>query len=309
MFKSKLHQLKRSLVGKQLQQQETILVNQGRLLAQMALARASDDIRDFEFKVFSQFGEDGIIQHLISRIPGICPFFVEFGVETFEESNCRFLMLKDRWSGAVLDGSARNISAIRSAPWYWRSQLVARDAFVDRDNIVKHLRELGVPAECGIVSIDLDGVDYFVFEALEPFRPAIFICEYNALFGNEAAVSVPYDPAFVRERAHFSGSYFGASLRAFAQLADRRGYALVGVTTESVNAFFVRRDLLWHPAAERAVEDVWLPLGHRQARDQHGRLTFAKMEQELSAIADLPLVDVTTGSALKVGDLPPIAGR
>jgi hypothetical protein len=112
------------------------------LIAQRGRLR---DIREAEFKVFSQFGEDGIIQYLVRQmgIPTAARNFVEFGVESYEESNTRFLLMKDSWRGLIIDGSDANMRIVRESSLYWRQNLTAVTAFIDRDNINGLIREGG----------------------------------------------------------------------------------------------------------------------------------------------------------------------
>lgn len=284
---------------------ETILINQGRMLAIANAGREIKDIADAEFKVFSQWGEDGIIQHLVSRIPGISKTFIEFGVEDFGESNCRFLMMKDNWRGCIIDGSADNIAAIRATEYHWRYDLNAIEAFITRDNIAELLDRSGFDKDCGILSVDIDGVDYHVLEAAEAWRPAMLIVEYNALFGDTACVTVPYDPSFIRQEKHYSNQYWGASLGAFHHLASKRGYALVGVNSTGSNAFFVRRDMLWSPDAELTVAQAFRPVTFRDARDETGQLSYLSVAERRQLIADLPVLDVVTGETKRIGSYFP----
>ena len=283
--------------------QESILVNQGRILAGLNAGRSEGDLADFEFKIFSQFGEDGIIQHIVSHIPTINPTFVEFGVETFSESNCRFLMTKDRWSGVVLDGSPANVAAIRASSWFWKHQLTAVCAFITRENISALLADAGAERDCGLLSLDIDGVDYHVLEALADWRPQVLIVEYNPLFGPDAAVTVPYDPAFERYRRHPSGSYFGASLKAFADLCERRGYVVLGTSAAGVNAFFVRRELLWPGARALSAQQAWRPPGFRQGRNPDGSLACLSLAEERNQIGRLPLTDLASGACTNLVEL------
>jgi hypothetical protein len=142
-----------------------------------------------------------------------------------------------------------------------------------------------------------------VLESLGHLRPAILIVEYNAVFGASRAVTVPYDPHFVRSQAHHSNVYYGASLAAFAHLASSRGYALVGVNGAGSNAFFVRRELLRGRVRETSLAECYRDSTFRESRDETGRLTFASGAARRIPIAHLPLVDVVTGERLTVGDL------
>ena len=274
---------------------DQIQLNQGLILSRMNEAIESTELQDYEFKVFSQWGEDGIIQRLVKVTPIAEPTFIEFGVEDFHESNCRFLLMKDNWRGFVIDGSSANIKALKKAPFFWRRQLQALHARVTRENIEALLAQSGFGPDLGILSIDLDGIDYFVLEAIESFQPRILICEYNALFGPERAITTPYDPSFVRTEKHASNLYWGASLGAMAGLAARKGYVLVGANSAGNNAFFVRRDLLSPRLREQSVAEAFRPACFRESRDEQGRLTHLDAEAGLALIRGLPVLNVDRG--------------
>jgi hypothetical protein len=282
---------------------DDLKINQGRILALLQRDRRLPSLSDYEFKVFSQWGEDGIIQHLVTHLKITNKTFIEFGVEDFRESNCRFLLVNNHWRGFVIDGSERNMRRLRDSPIYWRHQIACRAAFITRENISDLLRESGFDRDLGLLSIDIDGVDYYVLEALTDWRPAILIVEYNEAFGYDRAVSVPYDAAFVRRQVHFSNQYYGASLPAFAHLANQRGYALVGTNGAGSNAFFVLRELLNDRVAEVDVATCKRPAIFGDSRDTAGALTFLRGGQRAAIMADMPLIDVTNGANLRVRDL------
>ncbi len=258
--------------------------------------------REAELKVFSQAGEDGVIQFILRHVPIARPIFVEFGVEDYAEANTRFLLRHGGWSGLVIDGSPRHIEAIRRDRIYWQHNLKAELAFVDRETIDEVLLRYGVSGDIGLLSIDIDGNDYWVWEAIAAISPRIVICEYNSLWGCERPVSIPYERAFARTAAHFSNNYFGASVRALAHLGGQKGYTLVGSNALGTNLFFVRADLAGGLAA-LTPEAAYVASPVRQSRDAEGRLTFLDSAAALRLIADLPLVDVVTGERLRVGDL------
>jgi hypothetical protein len=104
--------------------------------------------------------------------------------------------VKDNWAGLVIDGSADQVARIRQRPEYWYFNLKAVEAFVTAENINHVLEAHGVTGEIGLLSIDIDGMDYWVWKAIEVVSPAIVVIEYNHRFGNDDAVTVPYDPAF-----------------------------------------------------------------------------------------------------------------
>jgi hypothetical protein len=264
----------------------------GRVESRQLRAEAPDSLRGHEFQVYSQFGEDGILQRLTALVPLPRKVFVEFGVEDYTEANTRFLLTSHNWSGLVIDGSAENVARIVADPIYWRHNLKAVQAFVTREHINDLLRQNGLTGEIGLLSVDIDGNDYWVWEAIDAVRPAIVVVEYNWRFGAERRVTIPYDPAFVRQQAHHSMVYYGASLAALEALGARKGFDLVGCSSAGNNAFFVRRDL--RPASLPAVaaQQAFVPAGFREARLPSGDLAHIPPADEIGLLTDLPLVEV-----------------
>lgn len=282
---------------------DEIKINQGLILGELHRDKRSRRLADYEFKVFSQWGEDGILQHLTSHLEIGHRTFIEFGVEDFFESNCRYLLVKDLWQGFVIDGSSANIERLRRSYFYWKYPLNARASFITRENVSSLLQESGFDRDLGILSIDVDGVDYHLLEALGEWRAAIVVVEYNGLFGHRRSVTVPYDATFTRRRAHPSNLYWGASLPAFDSLLRSRGYALVGVNSMSSNAFFVRRELLNDRVGEVAVDSCPSGPVFREARDARGALTLRSAHDSRDLIAHLPLLDLESGQAITVADV------
>lgn len=196
-------------------QQETQLLLLGKRLCHTVKGLPDGSpLRDAEFRVFSQFGDDGIIQFLLSAVPVSNDRFVEFGVEDYREATTRFLMQNDNWRGLVMDSSAENIEAITSSYWYDNHELTTRTAWVTAENINGLLAEAGFTGPLGILHIDVDGNELHVWNSLDVADPDIVILEYNSILGPDHALTVPYDPAFDRRVAHSTWLYFGASLKA-----------------------------------------------------------------------------------------------
>jgi hypothetical protein len=273
------------------------------LVGQLRQRGPLPSLHDAEFQVFSQFGDDGIIQYLVHALEPLDHTFVEFGVQDYREANTRFLLLHDGWRGLVMDSDPDLVARIQADEEYWRHDLTAASAFVDRDNIDGLLRAHGFEGPLGLLSVDIDGNDYWVWERISCVTPAVVVCEYNAVFGAARAVTIPYQPAFDRTRAHPSNLYWGASLKALAVLAERKGFAFVGTNSAGNNAYFVRRDRLGG-LRPLDVAAGFTDSRFRESRDARGRLSFLAGEDRLRAIADLPLVDVESGEALHVRDLP-----
>ena len=204
-------------------------------------------LRSHEAKVYSQNGEDGLLLHLFSRIGVATRTFFEFGVQTGRECNSAHLSIHLGWSGTLIEGDPELAAAARE---YYASRTVVRDGlltivpqFVTTENIDGLVREHAGGRDLDLLSIDIDGNDYWVWRAVESVRPRVVVVEYNAHLGPDRSLTVEYDPAFRRRAKHPSGFYFGASLSALARLAGQKGYVLAGCDSKGVNAFFVRDDL------------------------------------------------------------------
>lgn len=262
-------------------------------------------LQDAEFKVFSQWGEDGIIEWLVSRLPGIPQSFVEFGVENYTEANTRFLLMHRNWRGLIMDGSADNIATVRARNDHWKYDLTALHAFVTRDNINDLITGAGFGGEIGLLSVDIDGNDYWVWEAATSVNPWIVIVEYNAVLGDLKPLSIPYDTGFTRMAAHHSGLYWGASFAAFDHLAARKGYVLAGGNRAGNNLFYVRKDVMAH-LAPRIADTRARPSLYAEARDQAGELTLTRGPARRDLINAMPVTDVASGTTAPLsgmGDL------
>ena len=248
--------------------------------------------RDVEFKVFSQWGEDGIIQWLINNIEIPKKIFVEFGVQNYIESNTRFLLINNNWSGLVIDGSKENIDYIKQDDIYWRYNLKAECSFITAENINEIIAKNGITGEIGLLSVDIDGVDYWVWKAINCINPAIVICEYNSKFGKDKSVSIVYKSTFSRDKEQWPHIYWGASIKAFNLLAKEKGYSLVAGNKNGNNIFFVRNDLLNTKVQAKSIDDVFVYAQFREARDKNGKLAFYSKEQEQEILSKLELVNL-----------------
>lgn len=193
------------------------------------------------YKVYSQNDEDGIIAEIVNRLGDKCPkTFIEFGVESGIECNTLRLLL-DGWKGLWLDGSDRYVAAINQnmASYVQSGALKAALAFITKDNINQIFEQNGFTGEIGLLSIDIDSNDIWVWKAVDVVKPAIVAIEYNATWVPPLSIAQPDDP-----KVTWTGNnYFGASLKALEKVGKEKGYNLVGCSFAGVNAFFVRADL------------------------------------------------------------------
>lgn len=243
------------------------------------------------FQVFSQDAEDGLLVWLSRLVPVEQRFFVEFGIESYVESNTRFLLLDHGWEGLILDADAEHIRSIRRGEWYLAQRLSAEAARLTAENADEVLRAYS-RRRVGLLSIDIDGNDWWVWEAITAVDPVVVVVEYNAVFGPVRSVTVPYAPDFDRRVAHPSWIYFGASLAALERLGRRKGYVLVATSPSGVNAFFVRRDMLPPELPRRSAVDLWRPCRFSESRDATGTIVKVALAEQQALVEALPLVEI-----------------
>jgi hypothetical protein len=284
--------------------QETKMLAAKTLIRQLNASGMQPTMRELEFKVFSQFGDDGIIQYLIRHvnISHAERVFIEFGVENYEEANTRFLLLNDNWRGLIIDGDAENIRHVQKSDLYWRNDLTAVSAFIDRDNVNQLFQAHGFIGDIGLLSIDIDGNDLWVWKAIDTVSPVIVIVEYNAVFGTQCAVTIPYDPVFARGRAHYSNLYWGCSLKALCLVGEEKGYGFVGCNSAGNNAYFIRKDRIGSLRAVTANEG-FVPSRFRESRGPLGELTHLSGQDQLHLISDLEVFDIEHNQLVKVAGL------
>ncbi len=282
LINSKENQIQKLLLGKQLSNQLRLLEIQ--------------NLEQTEFSVFSQWGDDGIIQFIIQQFGNEIPkTFIEFGVENYTEANTRFLLFNNNWTGLVMDGSPENIAHIKND--YEVSimrGLSAKCAFINAENINELIAESGFKGEIGILHVDIDGNDYWVWKAINQVKPWVVIMEYNALFGPHRSITVPYDPKFYRTEKHHSNLYFGASLSALCDLAKEKGYLFIGSNSHANNAYFIHEKY----CPETLKKFVTTPQeAHRwptfkEDRDQNGKLTASTPRKAFKQLKNMTVWNV-----------------
>lgn len=273
---------------------EKILLNQGKILSSINQNKKATSLSDYEWTIFSQWGEDGIIDFLVSEVEIKNKNFIEFGIEDFSESNCRFLMMNSDWKGFVIDGSENNIKKLQNSYYYWKYDLQAESSFIDKDNINALLEKSGFDRDLGILSVDIDGNDYHVLETIDGFDPRIIICEFNAEFGTERAITVPYDSNFFRTDKHYSNLYFGASIKAICLLLNNQGYTLIGTGVTGANAFFVKNLLMTEKLKKLSKSPFCFSNNARQSRDIKGNLNFLNEINRYKEIKGLDVINTIT---------------
>lgn len=194
-----------------------------------------DAINQFEYMISSQNNEDGIIDHITNKIC-ISKFFVEIGVE-FSEFNC-LQLIKNGWSGIIIEANQEECQRLKLCIDYFfpNNKIIILNIFVTKDNLNEILSFHVKNKIIDFLSIDIDGIDYYVLKNLDLKNVNSICCEYNYSFGRERKLSIPYIDNFY----HKGDYYFGASLSAFSDLLESKHFFLACVESAGVNAFFVK---------------------------------------------------------------------
>jgi len=199
-------------------------------------------LEQYESSVYSQNGEDGLLARIFDVLGTTNRYFVEFGTgRDGRERNTRLLEEKHGWQGLLMD-----VCAEENHPRVRKEKITA-------ENINDLFSKYEVPGEFDLLSIDIDGNDYWVWAAIDSrYCPRVLVMEYNASFAPPARKAIAYDLDFRWNRT----DYFGASLAALEDLNRQKGYTLVYCERRGINSFYIRDDLL-PENCRRPVEEIY----------------------------------------------------
>ena len=260
------------------------------------------DLSEVEFQVYSQWGEDGIIDWLVNKSPDIPKSFLEIGTENYKESNTRFLLINKNWDGFIIEADKSSVKDIKSQRIYWRHNLTVENTFIRQNNINTIIKKNNIPRKLGLLSLDIDGVDYWILKKLSVLDPSIIICEYNSLFGQKKAITVPYKNNYIRSNEHFSNLFYGASIRAFINLLKKRNYFFIGTNSAGNNAFFVKQNI-WKKINKLITDKKIFESKFRESRNSNGKLTFLNKKKSLQLIKNKIVIDLKNNKKRKLFEL------
>jgi len=234
-----------------------------------------------EVKLYSQNGEDGILLYLFSQIGTNSKYFIEIGAGG-NTSNTLNLALNFGWEGAFIDGDINQLNITKkqfdkSDPNQYKFKYI--DSFIYKNNINEILNANNVPKEIDLLSIDIDGNDYWIWESMQNIKPRAVIMEYNASLGYKESLVMKYNDSHGKYEKHPLGWYHGASLMALERLGSIKGYSLVCCDSLGVNAFFVRNDLLNEKIKPTDVQECYY--SHKRRDD------ICSMQEQYNQIFDL----------------------
>lgn len=198
-------------------------------------------LSEASYNVFTYHGEDGILLYLLTQLTDVPKTFVDIGAGDCIKSNCANLAVHYNWDGVFIDQSKQQLDVGRQ--FYKRE--ILKGAFlkflpetVVKENVNTIIRNAGISGNIGLLSIDIDGNDYWIWETIDSIQPEIVIIEAKVEFGNRS-IAVPFNSG-----NHHSADqmYNGASVEALRRLGVKKGYKLAGANKQGYNLFFVKEN-------------------------------------------------------------------
>ena len=211
---------------------------------QCVLEKKMIRLSDTGYKVFSQHEEDGLLLFIFAVIGTHNKTFVDIGSNDGINSNCANLAINFGWHGLFIDSDkaaiSRGIRFYRRYPDPWSFKPRFAEAKVTRENVNAIIEKGGFKGNIDLLSIDIDGNDYWIWDAISVIEPHVVIVECKIEYGFNNVV-VPYDPGY----SHLTKNplYNGASPAAFNKLAKRKGYRLAGANSYGHNMIFIKNGL------------------------------------------------------------------
>ena len=254
------------------------------------------NLSDADYKVFSQTGEDGIIDYLLYSLNIKVPKFVEIGVGDYIESNTRYIFQKNCSRGLIVDKNKNLEKKVAKIVKLWKGDLTIIETAVTSENILHILNSNDFDNNLDVFSLDVDGIDYWILEVLPEKLSKIVVLEYNPTFGPNLEVTIPNLNDFDRKKYHYSCLCWGTSLKALIKLMNQRKYVFVGSNIACFNAFFV---------LESEIEKLNLNLPDkndltkyttsyiRESRSIENKLNYLSGKQKLKEIENCEVIDLS----------------
>ncbi len=254
------------------------------------------NLQDVDYKIFSQNGEDGIIDYLLNKIKVDKPKFVEVGVGDYLESNTRFVFERTSASGLIIDCMEGLEAQVKKNMKLWKGELFIHEEMIRSTSLNKILAKYNFSKNTDLFSLDIDGLDYWVVKNLPNNFSKIAILEYNAIFGDELEVSVPEIEMFDRKKYHHSYLCYGSSLKALINLMKNKNFYFIGTNLMRNNAFFISNDFpkdKYFPNLRTYDLRYYTNSNVSESRDTQGKLNYLKGNDKLKSILDCEVVDVS----------------
>ena len=255
-----------------------------------------------ECKIFSQNGEDGILNYIISMLKIERPNFIEIGVGDYTEANTRFIYDRFYPKGIINDSEKDLKKKVLSNINYWKGDLIILEERISSENI-NNIISKNCDFSIDIFSLDIDGIDYWIINKLKTNISKIFVAEYNAVFGASLEVTTPNLKNFDRKKYHYSHLCFGMSLKALINIMVKKNYYFIGTNSARNNAFFISNDYPIDKYFKNLkIEDInyYVDSNIRESRDTKGNLNYLSKGKKLKEIHNCEVYDLSRDIEKKV---------
>jgi hypothetical protein len=254
------------------QQLQQVLINQHQANLQQG-KKSHEDISQAGFRCYSQFEEDGIILYVLSTIGMKTKKVVEICIGDGEECMATNLILNHGYQGFLFDGSEHNVDHANRLFKSKKDCLLTppsiQAAWITKTNINDLLRNIGAQGEVDLLSLDIDGNDYYIWEAINEISPRLCVFETHNIVPGDLSITIPYEEDFNCWTKTGAGQDFrSVSLLAMKKLSERKGYRLIGAHKHGFNVFFLRNDIAQDIFPEVSIDHVhnnlWTKIGQQQ---------------------------------------------
>ena len=258
------------------------------------------NIRDAEVKIFSQYGEDGIIDFLLFKLDLINDIvFIEIGTGDYEEANTRFLCETRNCRGLLID-KIKDLKYIKKRDFFWKNDIYFCQKNVSSENIVKVLNTYDFNNNFNLLSLDVDGIDYWILKNIDLDRSDIAVVEYNPLFGADHSLTIPDINNF--DRNNYRKIFYGASLRAMIDLMNSKNYFFVGANKACNNAFFINKRNQ-HLFSNITLENLNEYTNFKFRELKKNNPSKNKISNLINLIEDFEIFELKTKKLMKIKDL------
>jgi len=219
------------------------LTNQYRLMKRILKPKEMPTFSDVGFSSTSQFEEDGILLYIFSLIESTNRRVVEICAGSGNESMAANLIVNHGWDGLLFDGEKDNVKKGKEYFAQFKSTRFKPPkyihAWITRDNINQLIAENGFAGSIDLLSLDIDGIDYYLLKQIDVIHPRVIVCETHNIIPDNLSLTIPYSPDF-NHLVGYHPDFMGASALAMQKLLKKKGYRLIGANRYGFNAFFMK---------------------------------------------------------------------
>jgi hypothetical protein len=255
-----------------------------------------ENLNDVDYKIFSQNGEDGIVDYLLYQLKIEKPKFLEIGVGDYTEANTRFIFERTSPKGLVIDSIQDLEIKIKKNLAVWRGELNIINKSVNSNNIIEILKFNDAMNDLDLFSLDIDGIDYWILNELPNNFSKIAIIEYNPVFGSDMEVSVPNIDNFDRTKYHYSNLCFGMSLKAAIKIMENKNFYFVGSNLFRNNAFFISNDFDKNKYFSNLIINEYkkyIDSNFSESRDKTNKLNYLNKKRQINTIMNCEVIDLS----------------